>query len=444
MASLDSPDFSLFQPIGDEATMGREETQGIFRGFGLGLSTNRDAWVHNFSRDSLRVHLTRSIAHYNSVVEDWKAHRSAMPVVGTDDHLKFIPPDDQEFTWEEQNKADLKHGRTIDFHPEYLRASLYRPFVRQDLYFDPTGRLTARPHIVPALFPATGYANRCIVVSADKNTGVSVLVTNLAPNLHLLDNNQVFAFYTYEALNSTEAARSASDGDVVGDYVRRENITDATLAGYRAAYADDAISKWDIFHYVYAVLHHPSYREICRSDLQKQLPRIPQLANFWQFAQAGETLVELHLKYESQEPYPLEDVHASSEPLDERAKFNYYRVGGAMSWTPDRDHSELRFNRNLTLTGFPPEAQDYQLCGKSAVEWVCEHYTCSQDSKSGIWNDANDLRIDGNDYRVSADDARRIVDLIGRVASVSVETVRIASTLPSYEQLEQQVWGRES
>jgi predicted helicase len=38
---------------------------------------------------------------------------------------------------------------------------------------------------------------------------------------------------------------------------------------------DPSISEWDIFHYIYGVLHHPEYRERYAADLRRELPRIP-------------------------------------------------------------------------------------------------------------------------------------------------------------------------
>jgi predicted helicase len=47
------------------------------------------------------------------------------------------------------------------------------------------------------------------------------------------------------------------------------------LNEFRPHYRDPNITKWDIFHYVYAVLHHPEYRERYAANLKRELPRIP-------------------------------------------------------------------------------------------------------------------------------------------------------------------------
>ena len=85
------------------------------------------------------------------------------------------------------------------------------------------------------------------------------------------DPQQSFPFYTYD-----------EDGTN-----RQENITDWALAEFRNHYGDDTITKWDIFHYNYALLHHPDYREKYQMNLKRDLPHIPFAEDFWGFANAG-------------------------------------------------------------------------------------------------------------------------------------------------------------
>ena len=70
------------------------------------------------------------------------------------------------------------------------------------------------------------------------------------------------------------------------------------LAQFRAHYEDSAITKWDIFHYVYGILHHPDYRERYQANLKRDLPRLPYASDFRGFAKAGQRLAEIHLGYE--------------------------------------------------------------------------------------------------------------------------------------------------
>ena len=106
------------------------------------------------------------------------------------------------------------------------------------------------------------------------------------------DPQQCFPFYTYDEDGSN----------------RRENITDWALAQFRAHYGDDSIGRWDIFHYVYGLLHHPTYRERYQANLKRDLPRLPYAPDFWEFAKAGKRLGEIHVGYEDVDAYPLRFV----------------------------------------------------------------------------------------------------------------------------------------
>ncbi len=202
-----------------------------------------------------------------------------------------------------------------------------------------------------------------------------------------------------------------------------DNITDWALEQFRAHYGDASISKWDIFHYVYAVLHHPTYRERYAANLRRELPRIPFAKAgpsgrngggpqddkdvFWAFVKAGEKLAELHVNYEKQPEYPLK--RAENGKLDWRVQ--KMRLG--------KDKTSLVYNSFLTLSGIPPETYEYRLGNRSALEWVVDQYQVSTDKRSGIVNDPN-----------RADDPEYIVRLIGQVVTVSMETVRIVKALP--------------
>ena len=211
------------------------------------------------------------------------------------------------------------------------------------------------------------------------------------------EKTQCFSFYTYD-----------KDGTN-----RRENITDWALAHFRTHYADDTITKWDIFHYNYGLLHHPKYREKYKANLKRDLPHIPFTKDFWGFAKAGAQLADLHVNYESQPEYDkLKLIQTPNMPLDwhvEKMKLS-------------RDKTQIVYNNFLTLDGIPPKVFDYRLGTRSALEWVIDQYRVKTDKRSGIVNDPN-----------RTDDPQYIVKLIGKVITVSVETVDIIDNLPALE-----------
>ncbi len=204
--------------------------------------------------------------------------------------------------------------------------------------------------------------------------------------------SQCFPFYTYN-----------EDGTN-----RRENITDWSLAEFRTHYGQQSISKWNIFHYTYALLHHPEYRTRYAANLKRELPRIPYAPAFQKYAEIGAALMQIHIHYEQQPEYPLD--------RKETGKLNW-RVE-KMSLTKDKPSSSTM---NFTLSGIPPEVFDYKLGNRSALEWVIDQYRVTTDTRSGLINDPN-----------RADDPEYIVRLIGQVISVSLETVRLVNELSTY------------
>jgi predicted helicase len=274
------------------------------------------------------------------------------------------------------------------------------------------------------LFPSTRHPNLAIsVTGAGVNKDFTALIVDAIPDVQLLANGQCFPLYVYEKATDAQPRHGELFGaeqaqpDMEG-YARRDAITDAALADYRAAYGDDAITKEDLFYHVYGILHAPDYRAKFAADLRKMLPRIPRPAtaeDFWAFSKAGRALADLHLHYETIEPYPLQEVITST--------VEDWRVL-KMRYPSKTDKTQVVFNDHLTLKGIPPEALEYVVNGKPAVEWVMERYQVTTNKDSGIRNDPND-------WCAEHGDPRYIVDLVKRVVRVSVETVRIVNGLPS-------------
>jgi predicted helicase len=182
------------------------------------------------------------------------------------------------------------------------------------------------------------------------------------------------------------------------------------LEEFREHYTDAGISKWDIFHYVYAMLHHPLYRERFAENLKTEIPRLPLAKDFRRCCDTGRQLKELHLTYEQAEPYELEWKENPGEPLS-------YRVADRMFL--DKDAGSIKVNSSLTLAGIPSEAFEYVLGTPSALEWVVDQYRYDADPETGITSDPNDPA-----------DEQFIVRLIERVTAVSVSTIKLLKDLP--------------
>ncbi|MDR1513303.1 MAG: hypothetical protein LBS56_07480 [Propionibacteriaceae bacterium] len=218
-------------------------------------------------------------------------------------------------------------------------------------------------------------------------------------------------------------ADEAGDGIVHG-YRRIDNITDAALAAFRHAYGR-RVTKDDVFHYVYGLLHSADYRREFGADLKKSLPRVPLVASreaFEAFAAAGRELMALHLGYEQAEPWPDLAITGDHPDGDPHAwyrveKMRYATAGKA------KDKTAVVYNPRITVSGIPPEAQDYLLGARSAIDWILERYQVKTDKASGIVNDPNDWSLEHGA-------PRHILDLLTRVVTVSARTVEITAGLP--------------
>lgn len=397
--SLRDPSFQRFAKIGDEKY---HEPLGMFETYSLGLVSNRDVWAYGFSQAGVAANISSMIEFYNSEVERYVREGNGVDID------EFIDTTPSKIKWTHNLKTELAAKRPISMLPDAVSPSLYRPFCKQHVYFD--RKLIERVYQLPRLFPTAEHENRAICatgIGASRN--FSVLMTDAIPNLDTLEKCQCFPLYWYE--------RQDGAGLFAGEttYVQHDGITDATLATYRAAYGD-TISKEDIFYYTYGILHSPEYRERFGDNLRKELPRVPMAADFEAFCRAGRKLGDLHLGYESIEPWPLAEVVApGAKPSYRVEKLRYPKDGKV------ENKSAIIVNPTLMLTGIPDKAYRYEINGQSALWWVKDRYQFKTDKDSGIVNDPNKW----------SDDPRYVVDLIARVARVSMETVAIVDALPS-------------
>lgn len=198
-------------------------------------------------------------------------------------------------------------------------------------------------------------------------------------------------------------------------------------------YGDAGITKEDIFFYVYALLHHPEYRERYEDDLKKMLPHIPRATVFYTYTSVGRALADLHVNYERVEPYPSvqeeASLHAPADPW-ERYRIGERKMCFLKLGRRDKDVTRLEYNDYVTLTGIPAEAQGYSISGRSPLEWIIDRYHVKTDKASGIVNDPNDFLCEQG----SPDAA---VDLIKRLVTVSMRTQELLETLPALEIPEQ-------
>ena len=459
-------DFETFLPLGTKEAKASKSNVGetIFKTFSNGVNTSRDLWVYNFNESLLIANIQRFIAAYNAEVEHWQQRSKKDAQVDT-----FVSYDDAKLKWSRDLKLDLKRGNFAKFALSKVRFSLYRPFNKQYFFLDRI--LNQDFGLFPRIFPTPASEGENLVICL---TGIGserpfmVLLTKFIADYHLVGpacSTQCFPFYTY-----------AEDGSK-----RQENITawavkqfetqygpDLLVSGFRQAQpplnrggggpgterAEGKVSassdllvsassnllvsassdllvsasstsegslpelaeghgstKKAIFFYVYALLHHPLYRERYKENLKRELPRLPLVGDrqtFLTLVEIGQKLADLHLNYEMVAEYPLEWVEKKKVPWTWHVE--------KMKLTKEKD--AIIVNRCLTLKGLPARAFEYQLGHRSALEWVLDQYQITTDQRSGITNDPN-----------RGDEPQYIVRLIGKVITVSVETVKLVERL---------------
>lgn len=165
------------------------------------------------------------------------------------------------------------------------------------------------------------------------------------------------------------------------------------------------IDKKTIFQYVYAVLHNPAYRKKYELNLKREFPRIPFYTDFKKWSDWGKTLMDLHLNYEISKPYSLK-VITDKEIKDPKCKLK-----------ADKDKGLILLDDATTLTGIPTEAWNYKLGNRSALEWVLDQYKEKKPSDPTILEKFNTYKF--------ADYKEQVIDLLKRVCTVSVETMKI-------------------
>ncbi len=368
-----------------EAKGARERVEAIFGLMSNGVKTQRDEWVYDFDRTTLEDKARYLIEIYEATRKD--------PGYTERDTIK----------WDAELDRYAKSGVAKTFVTGQIVQAEFRPFNKCWLYFD--RHFNGRTYQLPLMFPADA---KNIVISFSgigARADFCVSSADRPVDLHYgaaADAYQVVSRYRYTKSGT-----------------RIDNITDWGFAQFVAHYGPApkkrAITKDAIFHYVYGVLHDPVYREIYAQNLKRDFPRIPFQSDFWTWADWGEKLMGLHIGYEAVEPWPLTRIDAPDERAREAG------VSPRVILKADRDNGIVTLDSETQLTGIPPEAFLYRLGNRSGIDWILDQY------KEKTPRDPT-IREKFNTYRF-ADYKEHVVDLIGRVTRVSVETVAITQAM---------------
>ena len=396
----------------------------IFNQRTLGLVTSRDAWCFNASEQKLRENIARSVYFYNEQVESFQDTNPAGTLAERTAAAKaFINGDSPHFHWDAKNYRDLVNGETYAVNDAGFTIASYRPFFKQCLYFD--SRLNNSIRDFPQIFPDRDADNLGIYITGPgSSVPFTVLMTDCIADSGLTSGNGSSPYISrYRYVPAQQLTRPPDPDNP--ELERVSNINPAALGQFREHYQDAGISEDDLFYYAYGVLHSPQWRQKFADDLSKAAARIPMAAtadDFRAFAAAGRELADLHINYETVEPYPLMESYGPGWNPDAPNAYRVEKMAYAgLARSPDK--TSIICNARITLSGIPAEAHEYRLGSRSALDWLIERYRITTDAKSGITNDPNHWAAEhGN--------PRYIIDLVKRVTAVSVRTAQIVRNLP--------------
>lgn len=412
--------FKLFTALGDKeraSTLKKPENQETFfvPYYSCGVKTQRDPWAYNSSEKVVKAVAQNQIDFYN-----------VQRIKLANKEIKNVDFESKNISWTSAVLNDAQKNKAYAINECQFVQTMYRPYFKQWLtYYKP---LNERQYQIPKLFPTTKHKNLVICVCGIGVTkDFTCIMTNIIPDLELIGKSQCFPLYWYEDQKSKDSqdlfTQALSEEE---RYIRHDGITNWILKTARKQYGKN-VQKEDIFYYVYGLLHSPDYRKTFATDLKKSLPRLPlvdKAEDFWTFSKAGRELAELHLNYETIEPYPYCNI--KSDVFTKEGDFKTYRVqkmrfGKKDSKTADK--STIIYNSAITINGIPEKAYEYVVNGKSAIEWLMERYAITTDSKSGITNDPND-------WAKEQGDEKYILNLLLRIVNLSLKSVEIIESLP--------------
>lgn len=403
--NLTETDWEALMPLcSKDVKLGKSKEGTLFELFSLGIVTARDEWVYDYEEKSLEKKVRFFFDAFSKEQKRWKASDKKQSV------NDFI---DRTIKFTSELEDHLIKGTALKFDKNKIRKALYRPFSEQFTYFDRV--ITHRLYQQDSIFPIGGPDSNLLICVNIGNKPFNVLTVNKLPDYHFNGDSQCLPLYRYD-----------------GSGKRIDNITGWGLEQFRSHYKDKKIKKEDIFHYVYAVLHNPAYRKRYELNLKREFPRMPFYEDFWKWAAWGKELMDLHINYETVEPYPLKVISSETKAEHKKVKKDMFEVRepqAMYAYQPkikvklkaDKEHGIIEIDELTTISGIPKEVWDYKLGNRSALEWILDQYKEKKPSDPTIAEKFNTYRF--------ADYKDKVIDLLKRVFTVSVETARIVKEM---------------
>lgn len=371
--------------------------KSVFITYSLGIATNKDVFMYNYSKRNLKNNVSNMIKYYNEERERYIYNPKRY-------NFKI---DNTKIVWTDLFKKSLiKNEKFEEYNENEECISMYRPFCKQRFFY--RKKLLQRTYQQLAIFPNAKSENLVISVPGNGSTkDFSCFISSNIQDLNFLSAGaQCFPLYWYDTNNEQDNKQ----------YIRKDGISNYIVDTIKNKLHISELKKEDVFYYIYGILHSKDYRETFKFDLKKSLPRIPIVDNyedFIKFLEAGRKLADLHLNYEKISPYKDCEIIKNKD--------NYEVI--KMKFGKNKDKSIIQYNDNIIIKNIPAKAYEYVVNGKSAIEWIMERYAITTDKKSGIVNDPNDWCKEVNDEKY-------IFNLLLRIINISVKTVNIVNSLP--------------
>ncbi|TAE55289.1 MAG: DNA methyltransferase [Nostocales cyanobacterium] len=365
-------DFDDLLPLVDKDVKAGKGEEAVFKLFSRGVETNRDEWVYDFNKSRLKNKILFLIEKFN---------------ISVDNQTK-----DLSIKWNSSLEQVMISKIKSYFNEDLMISSTYRPFCKLYLYAEKifSHRLTQNHY---DMFSSNLNSYNIVITfqSFGSNRSFNTLASDVLPEVHFTGANQCLPLYYYD-----------KEGK------RIDNITDWGLKQIQTHYQNETITKIDIFHYTYSVLHNPEYRKKYELNLKREFPRLPYYENFQKWVNWGKQLMELHINYETVTPYNLTRVDI---PLKDNQKTIKVKLKA------DKNKGVIILDDITTLTGVPEIAWEYLLGNRTALEWILEQYKEKKPKDPTIAEKFNNYRF--------ADYKEQVINLLMRVCTVSVETMNI-------------------
>jgi predicted helicase len=423
-------DWDSLLPLIDKDVKAGKSEEAVFNLFSRGVETGRDEWVYDLSKDELKEKAKFLVKSYNKSLKQKQMN--------------------YEIKWTSSLEAYFNANNKADYSDSYISNSLYRPYFKMFHYADRLFNHRLTQNHFEMFGKELNKQNQVIsFCGVGSNKPFHSLATDLLVGLDTLEKTQCLPLFVYHENQKhenitdwgltqfqTHYANKSEPPAVAGGSIKTGKKNPSATADGSDKATDARITKQDIFYYTYGVLHSPQYRKKYEQNLKREFPRLPFYEDFIQWRDWGRELMDLHINYESAEPFALErkdlDLTAKKKIKQEdlfgnkaETEDETFTVKPKTKLRANKENGTIEIDSHTTLTGVPAIAWEYKLGNRSALEWILDQYKEKKFSDATIAERFNTYKFE--DYK------DQTIDLLKRVANVSVKTIEIVNQMPKSE-----------